>query len=208
MPKDYKEVTRATYDAVAEQYAERDRGLVDETADVHAALEEFSFLLPEGAAVLDIGCATGRDSYFFTEKGFQVTGIDFAAEMIRRSRTIVPDATFKVMDFEELPFDNEFDAVWANASLHHVPKENLPPVLSLIHRALKSGGHFFIKIKYGDADGIRENEKFGGRIRRHFAFYENDELQRLLEEAGFSILSIKNTTQDEWVEATARKPAG
>ncbi|MDP4000313.1 MAG: methyltransferase domain-containing protein [bacterium] len=207
MPDDYKEVTRATYDVVADSYAKRDKGSVDESDDVHAALNEFASLLQPNARVLDTGCAAGRDSYFLDRFGFRVTGIDFSPEMVERAKRTVPGATFKVMDFEELPFTNEFDAVWANASLHHIPKRNLPVVLAAINRALKPGGYFFIKVKHGAADSIRENEKFGGKIKRYFAFYQNDELHRLLEEAGFSILSIKNTTQDEWVEATAEKPA-
>ena len=207
MPESYKDITRATYDAVAEQYAERDKGSVDESNDIHAALNEFAALLPPEAAVLDIGCGAGRDSHFFSELGAKVTGIDLAPGMIERAKRITPDVTFEVRDFENLTYTEEFDAVWANVSLHHIPKKNLPPVLASINRALKPGGFFFIKMKYGDGEGVRENEKFGGMIRRYFAFYENEEVERLLREAGFEIRSIQNTTQDEWVDVIARKHA-
>lgn len=201
---DYKEITRGTYDSVAEQYAARDKELVDETADVYAALNSFAELVPKGGKVLDIGCGTGRDTFFLAERGLQVTGIDFSQAMIERARKLVPSAFFEVKDFEQLDFMNEFDGVWANASLHHVPKEQLPGVLNSIKRALKPGGYCFIKVKHGQADGLRDNEKFGKVISRYFAYYGNQELRELIEGAGFSIQTLENTTEDEWIDVVAR----
>jgi tellurite methyltransferase len=39
---------------------------------------QVSALLPPGARVLDLGCREGRDSVFFAERGFDVTGVDIA----------------------------------------------------------------------------------------------------------------------------------
>lgn len=205
MPEDYKEVTKATYDAVVPVYSAIDDESTDETADVLAALKEFMELLPEKASVLDIGCAAGRDVSYFTGRGFNVTGIDFSSKMIDQAKRRVPSATFKVLDFESLKYQNKFDGVWANASLHHVPKKDLPSVLKLIHRALKPKSIFFIKVKKGRMEGMQREDKFNTVIRRYIAFYQNDELKQFLREAGFTILSLKNTTRDEWIDVIARK---
>lgn len=43
-----------------------------------------------GRRALDIGCGTGRSTRFLTKLGFEATGIDVAAEMVRRAREIDP----------------------------------------------------------------------------------------------------------------------
>ena len=101
--------------------------------------------------------------------------------------------------------EHKFDGVWANASLHHIPKDHLPMVLKKIHNLLNEGGLFFIKVKHVDQEGIRTNEKFGKTLQRYFAFYKPNELVALLSSAGFSILSNELTTNDEWVDIVAKR---
>jgi SAM-dependent methyltransferase len=203
---DYKEVTRAAFDDVARDYVQRDQAVVPETAEVRAALDEFSSSLHPGAVILDIGSGGGRDSRYFFEKGFKVIGVDFSEKMISEAKKIEARVDYRIMNFEQLDFPKEnFDGIWANASLHHIPKENIQKVLRDILDLLKSGGIFFIKIKQGDSDGFRENEKFGKKITRYFAYYQPEEIEALVRSAGFSIMKIQKTIQDEWIDVFARK---
>ncbi len=200
----YKLITRRAFDSVSKEYIKRDNDIVDETDFVKKALEKFINLLPQKTDVLDIGCGGGRDSRFIFKYGFKISGIDFSENMINAAKIIEPRIDYKVMDFEELNFpDNTFGGVWANASLHHIPKKNLLDVLVKIHKILKQGGIFFIKVKHGNADSLRENEKFGKKIKRYFAYYEPTELEGMLKSSGFGIIDTEVNTNGEWVDIFA-----
>jgi len=46
-------------------------------------IEEFA--LKPGAAILDVGCGTGRHSVELAKRGYKVTGIDLSAEMLKEA---------------------------------------------------------------------------------------------------------------------------
>lgn len=202
----YKQVTKNAYDVIADEYAKRDNRVIDETSEMQEIRNAFVALLPPDAKILDIGSGAGRDTRYFFEKGFTVTGIDFSKEMIRKAKERSPDIEFQEMDFENIDFpDAFFDVVWANASLHHVPKRSLPPILKNIHRVLKPNGCFFLRVKHGDFDGMREAQKYGKTVRRHFSYYLTEEMEKLLRAAGFSVEKVQTTTKDEWLDVFARR---
>jgi SAM-dependent methyltransferase len=49
---------------------------------------QVSALLPPGARVLDLGCGEGRDSVFFAERGFDVTGVDIARSGLSKAERL------------------------------------------------------------------------------------------------------------------------
>ena len=74
------------------------------------------------------------------------------------------------MLFDKLDAVNQYDGVWANASLLHVPEHSLSSVLGRIHRALRSGGIFVATYKAG-AGGGRD------RLGRYFNYPDHEALQ-------------------------------
>jgi hypothetical protein len=64
------------------------------------------------------------------------------------------------MSFGEMSFVNEFDGIWACASLLHVPRSMLPAVLCRLERALKPGGHLYLSFKYGGSERIEAGRFF------------------------------------------------
>lgn len=209
--KRYKAITKKTYNSVSRAYAERDilNTAAPETKEVMGALNNFVRMLPRGGKVLDIGCGAGRDSLFLYKKGLDVTGIDFSKKMIKEAERLNPKIKYRVMDFENLRFKNgDFNGIWANASLHHIPKTHLEKVVSKIYRILKSGGILFIKVKYGNREGIRKGVKFGKTLERYFAFYKPRELAKIVKSTGFKILDVCITSpegQREWIDIFAKK---
>lgn len=67
----------------------------------------------DGSSVLDVGCGFADLYGFLREQGINVdyTGIDLNPEFIETARTLYPDATFIVGDFEETKIPGRFD--WA-----------------------------------------------------------------------------------------------
>ncbi len=117
---DGKEIVKAGYNVIAKKYT----GLrSDDTQDVQL-LEELVKRLPRGAKVLDAGCGSGVPITRFLAKFFDVTGVDFSQEQIRRARQLVPEATFLCEDLTKLAFaDSSFDATCSYYAIIHVPRE-------------------------------------------------------------------------------------
>ena len=76
------------------------------------------------------------------------------------------------MSFGDLDFENEFHGIWANASLLHIPQEEMDDVLENLSRALKGNGVLYASFKYGDTERID-----GGRF---FNDYNEEKLNLLM----------------------------
>lgn len=97
-----------------------------------------------GGKTLDIGCGTGRTTARLAEK-FEVIGIDFAPEMIKKAGSLHPKLDFRIMNAANLAFpDNYFDNIFFSfcGIDYSYPKNNRTRVLKEIYRTLKPGGVF------------------------------------------------------------------
>src|SRR5262249_26246923 len=72
--------------------------------------------------------------------GARVVGVDRAPEMVAEARKKFAALQFEVFDARALPFREEFDAVFSNATLHWVPQAE--QVVRGISRSLRPGGRF------------------------------------------------------------------
>jgi SAM-dependent methyltransferase len=61
---------------------------------------------------------------------------------------------------EEIAFVDEFDGIWSNASLLHVPRADLPEVFGRLRRALVPGGVLFTSFKIGEGETFRSERIF------------------------------------------------
>ena len=131
-------------------------------------LDSFLDRLEPGARILELGCGGGRDSEAMIARGFNVDPTDGVAEMARQAEQRL-GRPVRVMRFDELEAEESYDAVWAHASLLHVPRLHLRSVLSRIYRALKPRGLHFADYKSGGAEG-RDG------FSRYFNYLSRDEL--------------------------------
>lgn len=144
-------------------------------------INKFSQLIKNGGKVLDLGCGPGRDSYAFFDLGFDVVGLDFSSEMIKRAEDLKKaenQPKFLVGDMNKLNkyfIENEFDAIWANASLLHIRRDDLPSVLQGIKKITKNNGYIWITLKNGEGRKIVEENKYGKKMNREFIFWDKDE---------------------------------
>lgn len=129
--------------------------LAIDMSDMHSRF--LTHMPPEGS-ILDLGCGSGRDSKFFAERGYRVTAVDGSAELCKRAEQLI-GFPVRCMLFEELDYTNEFDGVWACASLLHVEKEKMPHILGLVADALKDGGTLYLSYKYGTGQRV-DNGRF------------------------------------------------
>ena len=93
-------------------------------ADMSFWRDKFIALLPNGGRVLDAGCGSGRDSKAFIQSGFSVVAFDASKELCRLASELIDQEVWQ-MKFQEISFDEEFDGVWACASLLHVSSDEI-----------------------------------------------------------------------------------
>jgi ubiquinone/menaquinone biosynthesis C-methylase UbiE len=97
--------------------------------------------LPKGARIADLGCGSGVFSNVLRQRGYNCTGVDLSANLIRIARQKYPDIEFIEGDVENLPFDDaSFDGVLLAGILHHFSDHTA--FLSEVKRILKPGGKF------------------------------------------------------------------
>jgi len=117
-------------------------------ADVQDLCEAFLKHVPKRGRILDAGCGTGRDAKVFLDRGYDVVAFDGSLEMTKLASVFL-GRNVRHLLFKDIDFSNEFEAVWANASLLHVPFEDLREVLERFHRALVPSGVLYASFKYG-----------------------------------------------------------
>jgi ubiquinone/menaquinone biosynthesis C-methylase UbiE len=98
-----------------------------------------------GARILDVGCGTGRWIGRYGALGFQATGVDATAGMIRIARSQNSEASVAVGEAGALPFPSKhFDLVTDVTVIQHVPAANQRPALAEMVRTAKPGGHILL----------------------------------------------------------------
>jgi SAM-dependent methyltransferase len=120
---------------------------------------------------LDFGCGSGRDAKYFLDKGYDVDAIDGSKEFCRLA-SVYTGITVKQMLFQELASVNEYDGIWACASILHLQKDDLILVLHKMATALKNTGVIYASFKYGTF--------FGERQGRYFTDFNEERLTEIL----------------------------
>ena len=148
------ERTLSYYDENAASYVGDTRSL-----DMREIQETFLSLLQPGAAVLDLGCGSGRDSREFLREGFDVTAVDGSKELCRKAGEFTGLRVRNLL-FEDLDYEDKFDGIWACSSLLHLPPETLIKVFYRMTLALKPNGVIYCSFKYGECSGIKKGRWF------------------------------------------------
>ena len=155
-------------------------------ADMSLWRDEFIKYVPDGGRILDAGCGSGRDSKAFLQRGFSVVSIDASKEMCRLASELTGQEVW-TMRFEEMNFEDEFDGIWACASLLHVTYNELPAVLKKLRRALDMGGVMYASFKLGNGLLTKDD--------RTFLSFDEATAVALFENEGFIVIK-SGITQD------------
>lgn len=167
------------YDSAAEDYARR-FGRSDKCdLDVDRFLEA----MKSPGLVLDFGCGPGTFGALIREGGHKVEGWDGSEGMVRVARDL-NGLDARVALFSDLNAENHYDGIFANFSLLHAPRSEMPDNLKRIYRALKPGGVFHLGLKLGDNEAR-------DRLGRKYTYFTEEELNGLLEAEGFEVIKTR-----------------
>jgi SAM-dependent methyltransferase len=148
----------------------------DVSQNVQALLDAITGTAP--FRILDFGCGPGRDLATFCRLGHLPTGLDGAASFVRMARDFAGVDVWQ-QDFLALDLPpGEFDGVFANASLFHVPSQALPRVLGALYECLRPGGVLFSSNPRG------KNEE-GWNRGRYGAYHDLERWRDFTLSAGF-----------------------
>jgi SAM-dependent methyltransferase len=172
------EVTLGHYDRDAD-------GFWDGTKD-HDVSQNTAALLrhldgPGPFAILDLGCGPGRDLATFRALGHEAVGLDGAPRFVAMARARTGCEVWQ-QDFLALDLPpSRFDGIFANASLFHVPRRELPRVLGELRATLRPRGVLF-------ASNPRGRNTEGWQGERYGAWHDFASWCALVTDAGFSLL--------------------
>jgi tellurite methyltransferase len=124
--------------------------------------------------VLDVGCGSGRNLYYFLRNGYEVFGVDpdtRAIEAVKQlSVALAPGnalENFMVSHAEGLSYDDAtFDLIVCSAVLHFAKDEqHFDTMLRSMFRVLKPGGYFFARLASDIGIETRVKPLGNGRYR-------------------------------------------
>ena len=147
-----------------------------------------------GERILDLGCGDGVLTKKLADLGCDVVAVDSSVPQVEAARKLGLKAF--VIRGEDLPYNEEFDAVFSNAALHWIKSADV--MLAGVYRSLKPGGRFVAECGgHGCIRKIRtalvqalNRRGFDGEARIPWYFPTPGEYATKLECAGFRVDSI------------------
>lgn len=171
-------------------------------ADLTSIYQQFLPLLTKGAYILDAGCGSGRDAHYFIQQGFNVTAFDASEALVLKAREFT-GLEVSINTFENFKCANPdclFDAIWACASLLHVPSDQLPASFSNLSVQLKQGGLFYCSFKLGSDDVTRNGRSFTNADEKRLAsFIQNTSLS--IDKTWITEDVRPNRQDEKWLNA-------
>lgn len=181
-PQDLEKIADDTlehYNQRADDFWEGTRGH-DVSQNIEALLQYIEGDPP--FAILDFGCGPGRDLKTFADRGHHAVGLEGSARFAAMARAY---SGCEVLHQDFLKIDlppAAFNGVFANASLFHVPGQELPRVLAQLHTALQPRGVLFASNPHGDRSE-------GWNRGRYGAYHDLAAWRGYMDAAGFAELT-------------------
>ncbi len=187
--------------------ATRDHDVSQNRAALLAALAPLG---PGPYRILDVGCGPGRDTAYFKSLGHDVVGLDGTASFVAMARAHSGCEVWH-QDFLALALPaTSFDGIFANASLFHVPGQEIGRVARELREALRSGGALFCSNPRAMSEtGRPEREGFNGG--RYGLYMDEDGWRRVFVDAGFDQVdcfyrpSGKSRDEQPWLAMVFRR---
>jgi cyclopropane fatty-acyl-phospholipid synthase-like methyltransferase len=194
---------KATYNRIAQDWDadhEKDDWWIE-------GLNAFVSLLRPGATVLDVGCGSGIESEILVEKGLQVTGMDFAENLLAIAKRRLSKGKFLLVDLYDLSsLNKKFDAIFAQAVLLHIPKKDVREIIHSLNEKLIPGGYFYVAVKEQregekEEELVKEND-YGYEYERFFSYFSMEEVRQFFLDEGMKIVyeSAAHSGRRNWIQ--------
>ena len=182
-------------DKTLEYYNKKAHEFVNNTVSVNFTDTQDLFLeyLPENGYILDFGCGSGRDTKYFKEKGYKIEAIDGSEELCQIASEY-SGIKVECMLFQDLNENDQYDGIWACASILHLSKTEMKDVLKKMIRSLKKNGIIYTSFKYGEFKKMKNDRYF------------SDFTEKIFQEYFINIEGVE--LEKQWVTADVRPDRG
>jgi len=139
--------------------------------------------------VLDLGCGIGDFSFFLSDQGAKVTGIDIESAKINTAKEVAQKLqkkiTFLCNDASSLEKigESSFDLVICLAVIEHIDDDE--GLLYAINRIMKTDGYLILNTITDLRKYVPEKEREAGHFHHG---YPEQILRKMLETSGFQIM--------------------
>lgn len=131
--------------------------------------------------LLDFGCGPGRDLKSFKKLGHHIIGLDGSSNFCDMARELSGCEVWQ-QDFLQLDLpDSYFDGIFANATLFHIPRQELPRVLKDLYHSMKPGAVLLSSNPHG-------NNEEGWQRQRYASLHKPQQWQEFMLAAGYTLL--------------------
>jgi SAM-dependent methyltransferase len=211
--------TRRSYDRVAVSYRERFEGELDDKPFDRDFLDAMAAAVLGRGWVIDLGSGPGQVGAYLARRGVPIVSLDLSLQMLRQSRTLVPDGSPLQADICDLPLlAGSVAGIVAFYSLVHIPPANMDHRLAELRRVLKPGGLLGITTHVTAPPdravssqphierSLHVDEMLNAPVDLDFFLYGTDGLGHRLKHAGLTILRAdERHPYPTYVEAQTRR---
>ena len=153
--------------------------------------------------ILDLGCGSGQLTASIQKSAKEVIGIDKSPAMIQDAKAKFADINFQVADAADFHFEEKFDAIFSNATLHWVLE--VEKAIDCMYQNLNPNGR--IVVEFGGKDNIKHLFQALRNALRKRGYIENAAINpwyypsiatyaTKLEKAGFRVVRAEH--YDRW----------
>lgn len=108
----------------------------------------FSRFFSRTGRILEGGCGLGKYVIYYRRKGYDIEGVDFSAEAVKKAKEYDPSLPVKQGNLSSLGHkDNYFSAYFSGGVIEHY-EDSAEPILKEARRVLKEDGVFIITVPY------------------------------------------------------------
>ncbi len=164
------------------------------------AVDRFLFEKRYEGQFLEVGCGTGHWSEYFSSKGFEVTGIDISADMIKvAQRKNIVNSRFEIADGENIPFAAQsFDIAAAITTLEFTL--NPAKMLSEMARCVKKNGWIIAGVLNSLNSFNQKRKNNPGRVYSSANLFSPQQIYNLLAPYGQpNILTTGFVPERRWL---------
>ncbi|WP_406100090.1 class I SAM-dependent DNA methyltransferase [Streptomyces sp. NBC_01013] len=195
--------TRAYYDTVAEDYAERVKLPFAQDVLGRAMLGAFAeeVRTDGGLPVADLGCGPGHVAAHLAGLGLSVSGVDLSSRMVDIARRGHPGLRFEVGSMDALGYpDGGLGGIVAWWSILHTPPDLLPRLFAEFRRVLTPGGRLLLGFHAGDGEAYTGQKRDNG-VAYSIHLLDPARVGAQLEQAGFTVTAQLIGEGEKWPQA-------
>lgn len=147
--------------------------------------------VPPAARVLDLGCATGTFGRMALDDSprRQVTGYDFAPNMIQAAKHKVPEGQFECRDIRRLHCPGQsYDALILSFLIDHLAPADLQSLIPQCAKALSDNGLLYLSFADIKKPGFHQPDFADTPL--HFSSHGPDAVLHLLQANGIAFLHL------------------